>query len=176
LILFCGGLATLYLDGQRRFRAAFAVLGATAALFLVVLNSSLPLMDQRRSVKDLALAVKAQLQPRDEVASYHAYFQDLPVYLQRLVVQVGWVEPFETWDQNFNKQAEEEAVFWRKWDDANTIFALSDRAIYEKLRAGSAHKIFLVAANNYAVVFSNKSGPGAIPRQISARSPRAARN
>src|SRR5206468_2668154 len=46
LILFCGGLATLYLDGQRGFRAAFAVLGATAALFLVVLNASLPLMDQ----------------------------------------------------------------------------------------------------------------------------------
>jgi hypothetical protein len=58
LILFCGGLATLYLDGQRRFRTAFAVLGATEALFLVVLNSSLPLMDQRRSVKDLALPLK----------------------------------------------------------------------------------------------------------------------
>ncbi|HMF52461.1 MAG TPA: phospholipid carrier-dependent glycosyltransferase [Candidatus Saccharimonadales bacterium] len=169
LILFCGGLATLYLDGQRRFRAAFAVLGATEALFLVVLNSSLPLMDQCCLVKDLALAIKPRLRPEDEVASYRSYYQDLPLYLQRHVVQVGWVEPFEIWEENFNKQAEGEAVFWRKWDDANTIYALSDRAIYEKLRAGSEHKIFLVTANNYTVVFSNKSDHGAIPRQISAR-------
>jgi hypothetical protein len=141
----------------------------TGALSLLVLNSSLPFFDDRRSVKDLALAIKPRLRPEDEVASYRSYYQDLPLYLQRHVVQVGWVEPFEIWDENFNKQAEGEAVFWRKWDDANTIFAFSDRAIYEKLRAGSEHKIFLVTANNYTVVFSNKSDHGAIPRQISAR-------
>lgn len=157
LILFCGALATLYLDGQRGFRAAFAVLGATEALFLVVLNSSLPLMDQRRSVRDLALAVKSQLLPRDEVASYRAYYQDLPFYLQRHVVQVGWVEPFEIWDEDFNKQAENEATFWKQWNGANTIYALSDREIYEKLRVKSDQRIFLVAENDYAVAFTNKS-------------------
>ena len=160
LILFCGGLATLYLDGQRGFRAAFAVLGATAALFLVVLNASLPLMDQRRSVKDLALAVKAQLQPHDEVASYHAYYQDLPLYLQRHVVQVGWVEPFEIWDEDFNRRAENEATFWKQWNSANTIYALSNREIYEQLRVKSDQRIFLVVENDYAVVFSNKSYGG----------------
>ncbi len=167
LILFCGALATLFLDGRRGFRAAFAILGATEALFLVVLNSSLPLMDQRRSVKDLALAVKSQLQPHDEVASYRAYYQDLPVYLQRPIVQVGWVEPFEIWDGDFNKQAESEAKFWQQWNGGNTIYVLSDRAIYERLRTESNRPIFLVAENDYAAVFTNKSQQAQVHEQVS---------
>jgi hypothetical protein len=81
VILLAGALATIFLGKRRGFPSAFSALGLTAALFLIVLNSSLPLIDQRRSVKDLALVVKSQLQTKDEVASYHAYYQDLPVYL-----------------------------------------------------------------------------------------------
>jgi hypothetical protein len=93
-ILLFGALATSFL-ARRNIPAAFSALALTAAFFLVVLNSSLPIFDQRRSVKDLALTIKPWLRPNDEVASYHAYYQDLPFYLQRHVTQVGWVEPFE---------------------------------------------------------------------------------
>src|SRR5215475_12467963 len=91
-ILVLGGVSALILGfGNRRaFRWAFLSLTSAWALFLVLLNSSLPLLDQRRSVKALTVLLKSQLHPADEVASYHAYYQDLPVYLQRAVAVVGW--------------------------------------------------------------------------------------
>src|SRR5437667_12701201 len=96
-ILLLGPLATSFL-GKRTIPAAFSALGLTAAFFLVVLNSSLPIFDQRRSVKDLALTIKPWLQPNDQVASYHAYYQHLPIYLQRPVTQGRWVDPFDLWE------------------------------------------------------------------------------
>ena len=156
VILLAGALATIFLGKRRGFPSAFSALGLTAALFLIVLNSSLPLIDQRRSVKDLALVVKSQLQTKDEVASYHAYYQDLPFYLQRHVTQVAWVEPFELWEEDLNKRANDDANFWHRWNGPTTIYVLTDRADYDKLRGESERKFYLVAQTDYDVVFSNK--------------------
>ncbi|HEX9443668.1 MAG TPA: phospholipid carrier-dependent glycosyltransferase, partial [Candidatus Binatia bacterium] len=164
VILVAGALTAISLGRRRGFPWAFSALGLTAALFLAVLNSSLPIFDQRRSVKDLALALKPRLQTRDEVASYHAYYQDLPLYLQRQVTQVGWVEPFARWEEGPSRRADDDAFFWRRWDGPATIYALTDKAGYDRLRGGSERKVFLVAQTNYDVVFSNKLGPGAAPR------------
>ena len=43
---------------------------------------------------------------------------------------------------------------------APMLAALSNREIYEELRVKSDQRIFLVAENDYAVVFSNKSYGG----------------
>ena len=166
-ILLFGALATSFL-GKRNIPAAFSALGLTAAFFLVVLNSSLPILDQRRSVKDLALTIKPWLQPNDEVASYHAYYQDLPLYLQRHVTQVGWVEPFELWEEELNKRADNDKAFWQKWNSAQSIYALTDRATYDKLRAQADRKLYLVAQNAYDVVFSNRKDTLASDHESSA--------
>jgi 4-amino-4-deoxy-L-arabinose transferase-like glycosyltransferase len=155
-ILLFGALAASIL-ARRRIPAAFSALVITSALFLSVLNSSLPIFDQRRSVKDLALAIKPWLQPNDEVASYHAYYQDLPLYLQRHVTQVGWVEPFEGWEQELNRRADDDKAFWQKWNSPQSIYALTDRATYNKLRAKVDRRFYLVAQNDYDVVFSNRN-------------------
>jgi hypothetical protein len=162
VILLAGALATIFLGKRRGFRHAFAALGLTAALFLVVLNSSLPIFDQRRSVKDLALALKPSLLPDDEVASYHAYYQDLPLYLQRHVTQVGWIEPFQLWEEDLTKRANDDATFWQKWNGPDSIYALTDRSTYEKLRAAADWKFYLLAQTEYDVVLSNK------PRHLAA--------
>jgi Dolichyl-phosphate-mannose-protein mannosyltransferase/Aminoarabinose transferase C-terminal domain len=166
-ILLSGALATSFL-GKRNIPAAFSALGLTAAFFLVVLNSSLPIFDQRRSVKDLALTIKPWLQPNDEVASYHAYYQDLPLYLQRHVTQVGWVEPFELWEEELNKRADDDKAFWQKWNSPQSIYALTDRATYAKLRAQADRKLYLVAQNAYDVVFSNRKDTLATDHESSA--------
>ena len=138
------------------FAAAFTSLTATSALFLVVLNSSLPLFDQRRSVKDLAQILKPELKDDDEVARYHAYYQDLPFYLQRHVTQVGWVEPFELWEEDFNKLASDDRTFWQKWDGPGRLFVVTDKATYAILRREMERPIYLVAQNEYSVVLSNQ--------------------
>ncbi len=50
VILLAGGLTALILVKRRGFPGAFTVIGATAAVFLLVLNSSLSIFDDRRSV------------------------------------------------------------------------------------------------------------------------------
>jgi len=156
IILILGGVVAVFLGKRRGFLPAFCALGSTAALFLIVLNASLPLFDERRSVKDLVRAIKPRLQPNDEVASYHAYYQDLPFYLQRHVTQVGWREPFETYENEPNQPADDDATLWKKWNGPQSIYVLTDRMIFDKLSARAARRLYLIAQNDYQVVFSNK--------------------
>ncbi|HEY6201256.1 MAG TPA: phospholipid carrier-dependent glycosyltransferase [Candidatus Binatia bacterium] len=156
VILITGALAAVYLRRRKGLSWAVPVLAASSALFLVVLNSSLPIFDERRSVKDLALALKPRLTSADEVASYHAYYQDLPLYLQRRVTQVGWIEPFELWEEDRNQRADDEGTFWQRWNGPATIYILTDRDEYDKLRSDAKDKIFLVAQTDYDVMLSNR--------------------
>ncbi|HWF65699.1 MAG TPA: hypothetical protein VN670_00250 [Acidobacteriaceae bacterium] len=130
------------------------------ALFLVVLNSSLSLLDQRRSVKGLAAVLKPQLQRSDEVTSYHAYYQDLPVYLERPVEVVGWKG-----DLQFGVEVNEHSggwmtdddSFWKRWNSAGTVYMLTEQTIYEKLRSKSSFKFRVVAQGLYDILLSNKA-------------------
>jgi hypothetical protein len=159
-ILLFGVLLAIYFGRRQLPGASFAALAVTSTLFLLVLNQSLPVFDQRRSVKDLAAAFKSALKPDDEVATYHAYYQDLPLYLQRQVTQVGWLGPVELGQEGFNRRAKDDKIFWQKWDGPRRLFVLTDKATYDVLRREQQRPIHLVAANEYSVVFSNRmAGP-----------------
>ncbi|MSP38934.1 MAG: glycosyltransferase family 39 protein [Deltaproteobacteria bacterium] len=155
-ILLSGVLLAIYFGKRRRPGMSFAALAATSTMFLLVLNQSLPVFDQRRSVKDLAAAFQASLKPDDEVATYHAYYQDLPLYLQRHITQVGWVESFELGQVDFNRATNDDKSFWQKWDGPRRMFVVTDRATFDILRREQARAIHVVAANDYSVVFSNR--------------------
>jgi hypothetical protein len=144
----------------RAVRWGFLSLLLTWALFLTVLNSSLSLLDQRRSVKALAIMLKPQLQPSDVVASYHAYYQDLPVYLDRPVAVVGWKG-----DLQFRVEVNEhsggwmtdDATFWRRWNSPATVYMLTEKTTYEKLLSGSSFQFHIVAQDLYDILLSNKT-------------------
>jgi 4-amino-4-deoxy-L-arabinose transferase-like glycosyltransferase len=161
-ILVLGGVSALVLGfGNRRaFRWGFISLILTWALFLIVLNSSLPLLDQRRSVKALAAVLKAQLQPADEVASYHAYYQDLPVYLQRPVAVVGWKGNLQFGvevDERSGGWMTDDTSFWQRWNSPLTVYMLTEQETYDKLRSESSFKSRVVARGLYDVLLSNKT-------------------
>ena len=161
-ILLSGVLLAIYFGKRQRPGASFAALAVTSMLFLLVLNQSLPVFDQRRSVKDLAAAFMPSLKPDDEVATYHAYYQDLPLYLQRHVTPVGWLGPVELGQEGFNRRAKDDKIFWQKWDGPRRMFVLTDKATYDVLRREQQRPIHLVAANEYSVVFSNRTAQPAI--------------
>jgi 4-amino-4-deoxy-L-arabinose transferase-like glycosyltransferase len=142
------------------FRRCFVSLTLVWALFLVVLNSSLPLLDQRRSVKALAVALKPQLQRADEVASYHAYYQDLPVYLQRPVAVVGWKGNLqfgiEVNDHSGGWMVDDDS-FWKLWNSRKTVYMLTEQTTYEKLRSESTFRFYVVARGLYDILLSNKT-------------------
>src|SRR5262249_6175964 len=147
----------------RAFRWGFVSLFLAWALFLGVLNSSLTLLDQRRSVKSLATTLKSQLQPSDEVASYHAYYQDLAVYLERSIAVVGWKG-----DLQFGVEVNEhsggwmtdDATFWKRWNSPATVYMLTEQTTYEKLRSESSSEFHVVAQGLYDILLSNKQLPG----------------
>jgi 4-amino-4-deoxy-L-arabinose transferase-like glycosyltransferase len=161
-ILVLVGVSAIVLGfGNRRaFGWGFLSLTLTWALFLVVLNSSLPLMDQRRSVKALAAVLTSQINPADEVASYHAYYQDLPVYLQRPVAIVGWKGNLQ-FGVEVNERSggwmTDDASFWKRWNSPVTVYMLTEQETYDKLRSESFFKSRVVARGLYDVLLSNKT-------------------
>jgi 4-amino-4-deoxy-L-arabinose transferase-like glycosyltransferase len=160
-ILVVAFVAALLLGKRQAFRWGFMVLTLAWASFLVVSNSSLSLLDDRRSVKTLSTVLKSQLQPTDEVATYHAYYQDLPVYLQRPVNVVGWKGYLEFGvqvDEHAGGWMVDDATFWNHWYGPATVYALTDRASYDTLRVESKRKIYPVAQTAYDVLFSNNTG------------------
>jgi aminoarabinose transferase-like protein len=160
-ILTIAAISALVLGLARKsaFRWSFLSLSLVWALFLVVLNSSLPLLDQRRSVKALAAVLKTQLQRSDEVASYHSYYQDLPVYLDRPVAVVGWKG-----DLQFGVEVNEhsggwmtdDASFWKRWNSPATVYMLTEQTTYEKLRSEASFRSRVVTQGLYDILLSNK--------------------
>jgi hypothetical protein len=162
-ILIVGALSALALafGNKRGFRWGLLSFTLSWALFLLVLNSSLPLLDQRRSVKALATELKPQLQPSDEVVSYHAYYQDLPVYLERSVAVVGWKGNLQFGvevNEHSGGWMTDEASFWKRWNLGTvTIYMLTEKTTYEKLRSESSFKSRVVAQGLYDILLSNKT-------------------
>jgi hypothetical protein len=156
-LLLCGAAALVWAR-RRGLRAVFPVSAATIGLLLVVVDSGFPLLDDRRSLKNLALALKPQLQLADEVATYRAYYQDLPVYLGRLVTVVEW-----RGELDFGIRAEDvsgwmidDAEFWRRWNGPARMYAVTDRENYDRLLGRGGPNVHLVAKNDYNVVVTNQ--------------------
>ena len=160
-VLVVGSSATVILGRRAGFAKAFGSMAITAVLTLMIMSGSLLLFDQSRSVKSLAVMLKPRLQPGDVVASYRAYYQDLPVYLERRVSVVGW-----RGELSFGAQAEDvsgwimdDAALWKKWDGPVTVYILIDRERYEKLRSQSDRKFYPVVQTDFHVVVTNKVEP-----------------
>ncbi|HEX9442558.1 MAG TPA: glycosyltransferase family 39 protein [Candidatus Binatia bacterium] len=158
-LLLLGGAAAAALAARRRsVGGIFSALAVTSALFLTVVDLGFPLLDDRRSVKSLALLLKPRLGPADEVATYRTYYQDLPVYLERRVSVVDW-----RGELAFGARIEDASgwmldgpEFWRRWDGGKAMYALTDRENYERLRAEARPGIYLLAGNDYNVLLTNR--------------------
>jgi len=112
----------------------------------------------RNSVKDLAMTLKSRLQMGDEVVSYHGYYQDLPVYLERCIKVTGWkgelkfgkgIEDVSRWMIN-------EETFWQRWNGPATVYMVTTRHIYDKWRDQPQGKVYLVAQTHENVLLCNK--------------------
>lgn len=160
------GAAVLLIFARRRsMRGVFIALAATTGLFLTTVDSGFPLLDDRRSVKKLAVSLKPRLAAGDEVATYHAYYQDLPVYLERPVTVVSWRGELE-----FGAHAEDtsawmidDAEFLRRWAAGRPIYVFMPRENYTTLSAELSQPLYLVNGNDYTVVVSNRRKSGSLP-------------
>jgi hypothetical protein len=138
------------------FRWAFCSLAGATALFLIVVNSSLSHLDARRSVKELALAMKPLLRPEDEIVSYHAYYRDLPVYVGRRITVVNWRgNQFPEGTEDASGWIIDDPTFWKRWKTEQPIYMVTPKETYNRLLASPGRKLYLIAQTKYDVLLSN---------------------
>ena len=127
-ILAACGLAVMSAAEWRSTRSALIVLVGSTVVLLVVLNPVGAVVD-RRSTKLLALQLKTECGPNDEVYAVGEYFQDFPVYLGRLVSVVDYAgelefgihaEPEKTAARFLSREA-----FLAKWREPRRQFAIA---------------------------------------------------
>jgi 4-amino-4-deoxy-L-arabinose transferase-like glycosyltransferase len=156
--LAIGGAAAWGLARYRNLGWAVVALAVTSVLFLMQINAVAPRVDTK-SVKHLAIELKARLKPGDEVASYHEYYQDLPVYLEQRITVVDWggelnfgnsVEDTKAWMTDGN-------TFWKRWQGPATMYVLTTIDDYEALKqAKPPLPLYPIAQDRSNIVLSNR--------------------
>ena len=157
-LLFAGAAALVIFARRRAGRDIFIALAATTGLFLSVVDSGLPVLNDRRSVKHLAHIVKERTAPGDEVAAYHGYYQDLPFYLERIVTVVGW-----RGELDFGARAEDTSRWMiddgelrRRWNGGRQIYLFMAKDQYARF-AAALSPASIIAGNPYNVVVTNRA-------------------
>ncbi len=159
LTLAAGAAASWGLAKYSRFRSAFIALTIFSVLFLIEVNAAAPLVDTK-SVKGLAVALKARLKPGDEVASYQTYYQDLPAYIEQRITIVDWKGELEfgVGVEDTSQWMIDSATFWKRWKGTATLFMMTDIKTYDDLRKDRRLKLFPIAKNSRNILISNKEG------------------
>jgi len=154
--LALAGAVSFALALARRTRAAIVAIVAGAAVVLATLAGTAPAFDGERSVRDLAEALKPRLLPGDEVAAYHDYPQDLPVYLGRTITVAAYQGELE-----FGIHAEDtsawmidEPTFWKRWAGPRRVYAVMETDRYETL-AREGRPLTLLARDGAHVLVAN---------------------
>jgi hypothetical protein len=102
---------------------------------------------QTNSTQLLTNKLKPWLKPQDVVASYHSYFQDLPFYLQRRIVIVGYgVQELEFGMQHQNMQnwLIADANFPAWWHSQNRIYLFTNIKNYLQLKKTGLQPLYVV--------------------------------
>ncbi len=134
-----------------------AALAAGAALLVLALGAALPALDDKYSVKTLALELKPRLTAASEVMSLRAYYQDLPVYLARRITVVDWKGELEfgAGQEDVSGWMIGEAEFRRRWQSPHTVYMITKRENLDWLRAqGLPHHVLKATGDN--VLLSNR--------------------
>lgn len=110
-----------------------------------------------RPIKPLALLAKQLAKPDDLIVSYGEYHQDLPVYTERLVLIVNWLNEL-TFGAAHQSSAQnrllDSAQFWSLWKKPQRILAIMSEEDY---RAEQKHyHMHLLMQSNNNVLVSNQ--------------------
>jgi 4-amino-4-deoxy-L-arabinose transferase-like glycosyltransferase len=133
-LLLLGILPFLFARQRRPVRSLAAVFGGTVLFFLAFL-ACLPIFNAERSTRSLAHWLKPRLRPGDQVVTYRAYFQELPVYLERRITIAGWRGELEMGTKAEDTRAWmiDLGAFDRLWRGPGTVYLFTEEDRYEDL-------------------------------------------
>lgn len=138
------------------FKAGFITLFTGISLCYASLNLSYPTIDHR-SIKPLALVLRPLLTPSTEVAAYHRYYQDLPVYLERTVTVVNYQGElaFGMQHQDTHAWMLDEASFWKHWQNSPQMYMIMNLKEY-KIKKDIYPYLYPLAKTPQNILVTNK--------------------
>ena len=157
-VLLTGGIVAPWLARARGVRAALTGVFVTMAAFFAVLQFAAPFI-QKPGTKDLALEVKAAVQPGDRVMHYHEFFHDFTFYAERVVDLVdfkGELELEEDAAARASGRFITEAEFRRQWAGPVRLWVVARRRDVKELFADPAFRYHLLGQTEDHYLFSNQ--------------------
>lgn len=156
--LLLAGFLPLIANRLRGLSAGLTAIIVTWIVFLGALTLSLPQLDSQRSIKSLALTLKLHLRPGDEVMTYRAYYQDLPVYLGRLVTVANWKGElaFGAAVEDTSRWIIDDETAWQRLRAPRTVYLVTERANLEDLHRRSEGKLRVIAEKGHHALLVNQ--------------------
>lgn len=138
-----------------RKRMTFLVLVVGSSMSFLLFLMAFPRIDTR-SVKPLVEILHPLLQPGDKIVAYETYYQDLPFYLNRRILLVGFRGEL---DFGLRHQASKnwvlnEAQFWKLWHSGEPMFMITPQSVYQLLKL-QGEPVHCIAATSRNVLLSN---------------------
>lgn len=157
--LLLAGVLPFCAHARSGARATLAALLASATLVVAVFDLTLARLDVGHSVKEIALEIRRDLRPEDEVVTYREYYQDLPVYLERRITVVAWKGElaFGTTIEDTSAWMIDKSTFRQRWRAPRTIYLLTSPERYQnELRATPPGPMCVVNSTERVVVAVNR--------------------
>jgi 4-amino-4-deoxy-L-arabinose transferase-like glycosyltransferase len=156
------------LSNKSRLAPLFSCLTTTIAVLLLIFIFSASSINEK-TIKPLAVQLKTQLQPEDEVVAFYKYYQDLPIYLERRITIVAdwhasdiphkdnWLR--EMWYgmvfQDTKNWLIEDDTFWQRWNSEKRLYVITDEDYYNTLKTKTT--VYKIAQQRDVVLLSNKA-------------------
>jgi 4-amino-4-deoxy-L-arabinose transferase-like glycosyltransferase len=156
IISIIGACLAYWIYHWRGTIAACATIAMTNALILLILMAVIPLIDMG-SIVPLTNILQPRLKPTDEVVSYHNYYQDMPLYLQRRVTIVDWQNEltFGMEHQDTKQWMIDDATFWQRWQSPQTLYMIATQKIYHLQLLHKNVTMHLLGQTEHDVLLSN---------------------
>lgn len=129
----------------------------TASLFLATSLNTISAIDTR-SIRPLAITLKQQLKPGDEIITYNQYYQDLPFYLEQRVNVLNWRNElsFGMAHQPNHEWMIDDPTFWTWWQSSKRVFVIMSYEEYTQFQhLPQAHFIRVIDRTIKNILVSN---------------------
>jgi hypothetical protein len=138
-----------------------AVVMASTLLIHQCFSYAMSRMDEKYTVRGLALTLKPQLRDDDVVVSFSTYYQDLPLYLLRRITIVDWTNEltFGAAHQDTRAWMLDTPALGTLWQGPRRVFVFANTDSLESLRRLAGDRYYFWAGDKYHVLLSNEPSP-----------------
>jgi 4-amino-4-deoxy-L-arabinose transferase-like glycosyltransferase len=167
MVLFASALAVALSIRKQSMKAVFLSLTLTIGSLLLLFIANADGLNEK-SIKPLAVELRAKLTQQDEVITYYKYYQDLPIYLERRITIVAdwhaadianndnWLR--EMWYgmvfQDTKDWLIDKPMFWKRWHSDKRLFVITDTRYFDNFK--NQPGVYVFSKRDNVVIFSNK--------------------